>query len=535
MMPGRRPHRSREIYRRRRIVAAVAALAMTAGVVTVVQTVSDEESAGPTVGDDTATTVPTEAPIDTSVFSDPGRVGRPYSQQVDGLLTFRGNPTRTYYGQGPVPAKPGIEWYYPKAGGMCSESSTKGETKTWCGGGWTGEPAVFERDGRTWVVFGAYDRAVHFVDAATGEDLLPPFPTGDIIKGSVTVDPDGFPLVYTGSRDGYYRVLAIDRPGSAVELWKLSAKAVSPTLWNDDWDGSGIVSGDYLFEGGENSQFHVVKLNRGRGADGLVTVDPSIAFHAPGWDDQQIKDLAGNRSKEMSIENSVAVWKDVVYFANSGGLVQGWDVSPLRSGGTPTRVFRYWTGDDTDASVVIDADGMLYVGVEYERANTRAKQVGQLIKLDPTKPDPLVWKFDDQGRVPAGVWSTPAIDRDVVYTTTNGGRLVALDRMTGAVRWAKSLPPPVWQSPVVVDHVLIEGDCIGVLHAYDVADTTKEPTELWSVSLGACIEATPALWKGALYFATRGGRFFKLSDAGTLPSPTADRSGTGSGTGSDDG
>ena len=62
----------------------------------------------------------------------------------------------------------------------------------WCGTGWTGQPAVFERDGRTWVAFGAYDRAVHFVDAATGQDILPPFPTGDIIKGSVTVDPDGF-------------------------------------------------------------------------------------------------------------------------------------------------------------------------------------------------------------------------------------------------------------------------------------------------------------------------------------------------------
>lgn len=519
---------SPETYRRRRIVTALAAVVVLVSTVAVVRVIARDDpnaGAGPTNVEETAAT---ESPVNPAVFSDPTRAGKPYSAQVSGLLTFRGNPTRTYYGTGPVPTKPGIEWYYPRTAGMCSESSAKGVTKTWCGGGWTGQPAVFERDGRTWVVFGAYDRAVHFVDAATGEDLLPPFPTGDIIKGSVTVDPDGFPIVYTGSRDGYYRALAIDRPGAAVELWKLSATAVSPTLWNDDWDGSGIVSGDYLFEGGENSQFHVVKLNRGRGADGLVTVDPSIAFHAPGWDDQQIQDLAGNRSNEMSIENSVAIWNDIVYFANSGGLVQGWDVSPLRSGGTPTRVFRYWVGDDTDAPVVIDADGMLYVGVEFERGNARSKQIGQLIKLDPTRADPLVWKFDDQGTPPAGVWSTPAIDRDVVYTTTNGGRLVALDRMTGAVRWDKKLPPPVWQSPVVVDNVLIEGDCEGVLHAYDVADTTVEPKQLWTVSLGGCIEATPALWKGALYFATRGGRFFKLSDAGTLASPTADHTGSGS-------
>src|SRR3546814_17906615 len=80
--------------------------------------------------------------------------------------------------------------------------------------GWTGQPAVFERqasDGttRTWLVFGAYDGAVHFLDAETGEELLPPFRTGDLIKGSVTVDPDGYPLVHTGCRDDRSRLLSI--------------------------------------------------------------------------------------------------------------------------------------------------------------------------------------------------------------------------------------------------------------------------------------------------------------------------------------
>ena len=50
-------------------------------------------------------------------------------------------------------------------------------------------------------------------------------------------------------------------------------------------------------------------------------------------------------------------------------------------------------------------------------------------------------------------------------------RSLGIDRATGAVRWEKELPGPTWQSPVVVDDVLIEGDCAGVLHAYDVSDT----------------------------------------------------------------
>src|SRR5690606_32682989 len=163
---------------------------------------------------------PTEAPISTSptpapVFvgwSDPSKVGQPYGDKVAGLLTFRGNPTRTYYGTGPVPrVTPSKLWRFPKSGGMCAESRDERGVRLWCGSGWTGQPAVFEREGRTWVVFGAYDRKVHFLHAQTGERILSDFPTGDIIKGSVTVDPDGYPLVYTGSRDNYFRIIAIDR------------------------------------------------------------------------------------------------------------------------------------------------------------------------------------------------------------------------------------------------------------------------------------------------------------------------------------
>ena len=130
-----------------------------------------------------------------------------------GLLTFRGSPTRSYYGQGPVPRTPRSPGATPgDSGNMCAESSVGSETKVWCGSGWTGQPSVFEQDGRTWVVFGAYDRAVHFVDFETGEDIIPPFPTGDIIKGSVTIDPDGFPLVYSGSRDNYMHVIPSTGP-----------------------------------------------------------------------------------------------------------------------------------------------------------------------------------------------------------------------------------------------------------------------------------------------------------------------------------
>lgn len=442
---------------------------------------------------------------------DPTSTGGAFPKsKVAGLVTFRGNPTRSYYGTGPMPKQPQVLWTYPKNNGLCGESSDTDGVQTWCGTGWNGQPSVWEYAGRTWVSFGAYDYGVHFVDAATGDPILQPLRTSDLAKGTVSVDPDGFPLLYHGSRDNYLRVIAFDRPEATV-LWKLSAYDVKPQLWNDDWDGSPLVIDDYLFEGGENGHIHVVKLNRGYGPDGKVTVDPKLVWNAPSWDDELLGEIT---DRQVSVENSVAISGNTLYFANSGGLVQGWDISGLKDGRTPTRTFRYWAGDDIDASIVIDAEGFLYVASEYERHNARSTTIGQILKLDPRKSDdPLVWSVKDQVSVgKSGVWGTPGLYKDMLYVPTNGGELLGIERATGNVRWRKRLPGPVWQSPVIVDDVLLEGDCSGVLHAFDVRNTAIDPPQLWSVQLSGCIESTPAVWKGKIYVGARGGRFYAIGD-----------------------
>src|SRR5690606_11997968 len=264
----------------------------------------------------TTTTALPERPAD--VVPD-WTVGKPWGE-VEGLTMFRGNPTRTWYGVGPVPEDPENLWSYPESGGLCGQSTVGGETTTWCGTGWTGQPVVWERpDGVTEVIFGAYDHSVHFLDAETGQptrpalhtgyrlkgsvplapdglpiihhgftDVIfvsydhsvhyldaetgqptrPAFLTGDIIKGSVTLDPDGFPILYTGSRDNKLRAIALDRE-RPTELWALDANVVSG-VWNNDWDGNPVIIDDILYEGGENSWFFAVRLNRGYDGDGLV-------------------------------------------------------------------------------------------------------------------------------------------------------------------------------------------------------------------------------------------------------------------------
>ena len=454
----------------------------------------------------TTTTTTTTTIPEYSGWVDPESSGTAWGTEVRGLLTFRGNPTRTYYGEGPVPSAPQILWKFPTEGSLCSSSTSGGVTTTWCGSGWTGQPAVFEYNNKTWVTLGSYSGNVHFLNFDDGSQILSDFVTGDIIKGSVTIDPDGFPLLYTGSRDGYYRVLAFDGD-EPVELWKLSARDVFPIMWNDDWDGAGLVLDDYLFVGGENSQFHIVKLNRDYDTEGRVTVDPHLVFNAPGWDDELLAAFGPN----VSIENSVAISGNVVYFANSGGLIQGWDITDLTDGVDPTRIFRFWTGDDVDASLVIDSDQMIYAGVEYERGNARSQEVGQIIKLDPSRPDdPLVWKVDARPYIGAGVWATPGLYKDILIVPTDTGTVLGLDRATGAQRWSIKLQGPTWSSPVIVDDVWIQGDCAGFLRAFDVSDTSVEPVQLWEIHLGGCIESTPAVWGGRIIVGTRAGQIFAV-------------------------
>ena len=526
----RQAARNRELRRRQALVAGGVA-AVVVLVFVAISALGGDDGSEDAVGTRGSTTSvpqtkaapglapPTTAPFDGWV--DPASSGLPWSSEVVGQITFRGNPTRTYYGLGPVPKAPEILWRYPESGGMCGQSAVGGKAKTWCGTGWTGQPSVWLEDGRTWVAFGAYDKNVHFMDAKDGSDILEPFAIGDIVKGSVTRDPDGYPLLYSGSRANFH-VIAMDRPsGEPESLWELTAKAVSPTKWNDDWDGSPLVIDDYLFEGGENGQIHIVKLNRGYDADGKVTVDPKIVFNAPGWDAELTAALRGSGSRvdDVSIENSVAISGNTLYFTNSGGLVQGWDIAGLKDGVTPKRIFRFWTGDDTDASIVIDRQGFLYVAQEVERSSSsnRLSEVGQLIKLDPRKPDdPLVWSVED----PHGFWATPALYRGVLIAPTDSGRIVAVSQSTGEILWEKKLPGPTWSSPVVVDEVWVQGDCNGVLHGFDLSDPRVEPSELWNVQLEGCVESTPTVFQGQIFVGARGGAFYAQGDSPNTTEPS---------------
>ncbi len=270
--------------------------------------------------------------------------------------------------------------------------------------------------------------------------------------------------------------------------------------------------------GGENSWFYVIKLNRHYDSNHKVQVDPKIVMLVPGYDQQLFSDV---NDQDVSIENSVAFYNGVVYFANSGGLVQGWNISSILKGGSSyRRVFRFWNGDDTDASIVIDPQGYLYVARKMEENVSRPEsfprdhQLGSLMKLDPRKPNnPVVWSVQLGGFEPdGGILGTPALYKGVVYSTYTEGGFAAVDAKTGKLLWKFSLPGPTWGSPVPLDDQLLVGDCSGVLHDYDISDPSHPPRQLWTVQLSGCIESTPAVWHGMIYVGSRGGAIYGIGD-----------------------
>ena len=89
---------------------------------------------------------------------------------------------------------------------------------------------------------------------------------------------------------------------------------------------------------------------------------------------------------------------------------------------------------------------------------------------------------------------------------------MSIDRYSGEIFWTKYLEGPLWSSPVVVDDILIVGDCGGFLRAYSVQQPEVEPIEIWRIEIGGCIEATPAVWDGRIYVGSREGGLFAIGE-----------------------
>lgn len=475
---------------------------------------------------------PTDGGLDESGF------GEPINQEMAGVVCFRGNAGRNHYGIGPVPTRDvRIKWRAPIG-------SDRIEPR-WNGIGWTGQPVLAEwprsvrrhmnflhGDGpETEIIVGALDGRVHFYDAETGKpsrrSLAIPGP--NLIKGTVSLDPRGYPLLYVGC--GLARPLAGYRVYSLLDfrelLWVPGSDPKAPRRW-PAFDSNALVLDDQLTFAGENGLFYSIDLNtRWNEDEGVLKLKPRIVK---------------SHLTSAGVEGSLAVHEGFAYCGDNAGDV--WRIN-LAKPKNRKRIFRL--GDDVDSTVTFDDDGSFYLGREIDRRGAGAQ--GTVFKLSAPK-GKLLWRWDFAAQslygktkmqdLNGGILSTPAVSPadDLVFVTTahqpkvRQGSLVALSRDTGKPRWSYAMRGYAWSSPAVVDGAVVAADSTGGVYVREAGtgksllrDDQGRPKQ--RLNLGGTIEGSPLIWKGRIYYGVRGGALVCLEETprkeGPLMSPLMSR------------
>ena len=437
--------------------------------------------------------------------------------RVDGVTTFRGNNYHDTAAYGYVPER---------ASKLETVWSVKvGHIDDWSGVGWTGQAAVVRwpdetrkamriikeknKPGLTEVIYAALDGKIRFLDLSDGERTRPPIDIGAPIKGSVTVDPRGYPLLYCGQgieTVGGRSVRIGTRVFSLIDQKLLYFLNGRDELRTRNWyasDASPLIDPktDTLLQVSENGLLYLVRLDTQYDpAGGRISINPRVDRYA-----YKFKSAA-----KLGIENSLSVYNHYGYFADNVGVLQCVDLNTL------TCVWAFKTGDDTDATIVLEEteDGVaLYTGNELDHKKDGRCTLRRLDALTGR----VVWSRDVkvQERHNAGLFGTPAIGKgrlkDLVFfsvaKTEDGGTLFALDKATGDTVWSYDLGAYSWSSPVLAYDesgfgYLIAGNSKGVLRLMDA----RKGKSLDSLNLSQNIEGSPVVFNDMLVVGTRGGR-----------------------------
>jgi outer membrane protein assembly factor BamB len=365
------------------------------------------------------------------------------------------------------------------------------------------------------VVYPVVDGHVYRLDLATGQQTKPPINSGFAFKGTGSIDPRGYPLLYSGMGlnqngsivDGRWRYRIFDLiQNREVDGWD-GSDAGAPRDWGA-FDSSSLVNAatDTLIEPAENGLVYKVKLNATFDAGAKkVSVKPEytkLNYNTP-------------VSSRHGIESSAAAYRNLMYAGDNDGNIVCWDATTLQV------VWVHPTGDDTDATIVLEdtTDGpFLYTGNEMDKRGEAGASSGPatIQKINALTGE-TVWQYQTNVAynfaVNGGLMATPVLGTgevaDLVFfniakTGSNKtGTLLALDRKTGAVAWSRALPNFGWSSPLILTgtdgHSYgIFGDSSGLLHLFN----PNTGADYSTLQLSQNIEASPAVYGNMLVVGT---------------------------------
>ncbi|MGL5577334.1 MAG: PQQ-binding-like beta-propeller repeat protein, partial [Sarcina sp.] len=442
---------------------------------------------------------------------------------LEGIFTFRGNNFRTGASFGSVDvSKEELEVAW----------SFNTSSSSWGGGaGWTGQPAMIKwpkdikanmnlnesfknKDGAVESIYASLDGSIYFFDAETGEQTRERIIVGNPIKGSVSIDPRGLPLLYVGeginesANFGFNIYSLID----GKKLFEINGDVDAPRGWGA-FDSSCIVSveNDCIIAPGENGILYRIKLNTVYDeSNNNISINPEVGKYI-----YDAKGYAG-------IENSIATYANLGYFADNNGYIHCVDLNTMKG------VWSIDGSDDTDATLVIDVeDGVpfVYSGNEVDHQGSvgysKLKKINGLTGEKSWEKEFKCESLIGSDPVNGGLLATPIVGKENIddlvifslarYDGFNSGLLVALDKKTGEIRWEKKLENYAWSSPTDFyskdgKAYVVQGDSVGNLFLIDGA-TGKE---ISSITLNGNIEASPAIFNEKLVVATRSGTIYGI-------------------------
>ena len=446
---------------------------------------------------------------------------------LEGILTFRGNNLRNTaaYGISKISNKKLI-----KKWSFTTSSSSWGE-----GAGWTGQPSIvrwnkelrnnmniydkFKRiDGFTEVIYSSLDGNIYFLDLKSGEKSRDSIKVGNPIKGSLSVDTRGIPLLYVGEG-----INEIDVTGFNIyslingeKLYELNGYDNNALRRWPAFDSSALVNsqGDVVIEGGENGLVYVMKLNTNYNKDeNKVSIDPEVFRY---------KYTTGTKAGRLGIESSVAAYANLIFFADNNGDIHCVDLRTME----PKWILN--GNDDTDASITIEIENevpFLYTGDEVDHQGDRG--VCTIKKINGLSGE-VIWKKEyicdsiiGENAINGGLLATNIIGKNKLsnmvifsiarYDGFNSGAIIAMNKEDGQVIWKKKLDNYVWSSPVDFyddkgNGYIIQCDSMGNMFLID----GRNGSVLDKINLGSNIEASPAIFEDVIVVATRGGEIFGI-------------------------
>lgn len=452
---------------------------------------------------------------------------------VEGITTFRGDNYRTgaTFGVADITDKTLTKAW----------SASLDAFNGWSGAGWTGQPLVARwdedtkkimnlyedkkaKENLTEIIYATMDGYVRFFDLDDGTATRDPIHVGMNFKGSGTLDPRGYPVLYVGSGDF---VPSLDYSGKPPRIYVISL--IDGTIMDERSGADGFaLRGWYAFDGAPLVDAETDTLIWAAENGIIYTFDLNTEYDKAAGTISMKLDVASKTryntslGRTLGFESSPIIVGSYLYAGDNSGMFFCVDLNTMEL------VWAQEIHDDLNATPVFewgdDGKGYLYLATSLEFS----KGTSYLYKLDATNGE-IVWEKTYDGipynkDVSGGALSSPLLGREgttmegmIIFSIARtpeyeSGILVALDTQTGDVIWEKTMGTYTWSSPVAVyteDNTgyIIQCDAAGNMKLIDSSDGTT----LDSVNLGSNIEASPVVFENTVVVGTRGKQVFGIT------------------------